>query len=116
MKKKNVNLFFNYSIDEYKVGWAYKLNITEAEEKALLRRGCIYASKDAKYYQEQKPTKPTEKKPVEPAKAVDPIKVAPLEVKPIGNDKGEVKDVDSKKDIQQAKVQKGSIVSNKSNK
>lgn len=82
--KRKVDLFFNYDIDNYKAGYAYTLEISEVEEKRLIRRGCIYPSKDAKYYQEQKPVKEI------------------LEEKPV---KDEVKDVDHKEDSEQTKVQ-----------
>ena len=88
MKKKTVSLHFNYDIDNYKAGRAYKLELTEVEEKRLLRRGCIYASKDAKYYQEEKEIKEVLKK--------EPEMVNPA--------KEEIKDVDHK-DSKQAKVQ-----------
>ena len=80
--KKKVDLFFKYDIEQYKAGYAYPIEASQVEIDRLLRRGCIYAEKSAKYYQEPK----AEEKPVK---------------KPI---KEEVKDVDHK-DTEQAKVQ-----------
>ena len=97
MKKRKVDLFFNYDIGEYKAGYAYTLEIDEVTEQRLLRRGCIYPSKDAKYYQGQK--KPEEK-------------VTKKDDEPV---KEEIKDVDNK-DIKQAKVQKRTTASGKSKK
>ena len=65
MKKKTSNLFFKEDIGNYKAGYAYKLELKESDIAKLLRQGCIYAAKDAKYYQEQKEVKNTKPKEIE---------------------------------------------------
>lgn len=84
---KKVELFFKYPIDNYKPGYAYLVEGSDVEIERLLRRGCIYASKDAKYYE-------VEKKAIKP-----PVEVA--EEEPV---KEEIEDVDHK-DSEQTKVQ-----------
>jgi len=103
MKNKINILHFNYETEfngkKYKKGYAYKLDMSEVDIKRLLRMGCIYAGKDAKYYKEE----------VKPAQVKKVVEEKPTEIK-----KQEVeKDVDNK-NIEQAKVQTGSTDSTKS--
>lgn len=111
MKKQNKNLYFNYDIDTYKAGKAYKLDhLSERDIQRLLRRGCIYAPKDAKYYQEKKVDV---KKEVKIEEVIEPN----LEENLIVND--EKQDVEENVDIQnneQTKVQAKSTKSDKLNK
>jgi len=53
MKKVKANLLIKYTIEGYKTGYAYKLEMFQYEIDRLLRRGCIYASESAKYYKEE---------------------------------------------------------------
>jgi len=86
MKNKVSELFFNYAIDfkgkSYKKGYAYKLNMNDVDIKTLLRMGCIYAAKDAKYYQEPKiEIKPVEKTVIQEVKEnVDNKTIEPAKV------------------------------------
>ena len=88
--KVKANLFFKYDIEGYKAGYAYRLEMEQFRIERLLRKGCIYAPKDAKYYEEPKAVEEPKKKPIEEPKE-EPAKE-------------EIKDVDHK-DIEQAKVQ-----------
>lgn len=71
----------------YKAGFAYELELEVFEFNRLTRRGCVYADKNAKYYQEQKPV---EQKPDKVRRGRKPKKV--------------IEDVDYK-DIQSPKIQ-----------
>lgn len=63
MEKRNV-LFKSDMIvkgKQYKAGYAYEMELEAFEFDRLTRQGCIYAGKDAKYYQETKEEKPVKK-------------------------------------------------------
>lgn len=76
---------------EYKAGYAYELELEPHEFDRLTRQGCIYAGKDAKYYQE---TKQEELKP-----EVEKPKVKSKKKKKVEDN------VDHKPDTEQAEIQ-----------
>ncbi len=96
--KRKVDLFFNYTIGKYQAGYAYTLELTQAEEDALTRRGCIYPSKDAKYYKEEKAEV---KKVAKVTKDEEPEVETKVEAKA---QEGVEENVDNK-DMEQTKVQ-----------
>tara|TARA_R110000787_G_scaffold5686_9_gene20568 strand:- start:9795 stop:10124 length:330 start_codon:yes stop_codon:yes gene_type:complete len=97
--KKEFGILFKEDIDfkdkKYKSGYAYLID-NEIDANSLCRQGCIYASKDAKYYSEEKIVAPAKKVIVEEVKPVVTGKVIEDEAK---------KNVVNKEDIKQTKVQ-----------
>lgn len=63
MEKRD--LLFKENIEfkgkKYLAGFAYTLELEAFEFNRLTRMGCIYASKDAKYYQEEEKQAPIKK-------------------------------------------------------
>lgn len=68
--KKEHSLLFKEDIGECKAGFAYKLQLTNAELASLVGQGCIFASKDAKYYKEEKKEEVKKVAEVKPTKKV----------------------------------------------
>jgi len=87
--KKKFKLKFKYDIDDYQAGTIHELELTQAECDGLTRRGCVFASEDAKL---------TNKKEVVKEKSSDKI------IEDIKPEK-ELDDVDNKKSKQKAKIQ-----------
>lgn len=53
MKNKH-KLKFKYDIENFQAGSVHELELTDVELERLLRRGCIFASEDAKLTKEVK--------------------------------------------------------------
>lgn len=77
---------------KYLAGFAYKLELEAFEFDRLTRMGCIYADKNAKYYQEEKPIVEVEAPKKRGRKNKDAINF-------------EVKDNVDNQDIEQAEIQ-----------
>ena len=90
--KKKYKLEFRYDIEQYQSGTIHELELSEKDLNRLLRRGCIYASKDAKLTKE---------------KAKEEVKK--VEVQPEKQPKKELKNVVNKKSNERSKVQADSI-------